>query len=153
MSLLLATLAMVSQASVTPAPLLGRWVNPNRTVIMVIAQCGPKLCGTVQWASDKAKADARLGTSQLVGAQLLTGVKPVFDSRWQGKLFVPDENVETNARLELVGPGQVKVSGCWIGNICKWQVWTRMLRLNGGRSSRRKLNEPLLPQSSSKWVP
>ncbi len=126
MSLLLAALAVAAQTPAVSPPLLGRWVNPARSVIMVIAPCGAKLCGTVQWASDKAKADARLGTSQLVGAQLLTGVKPVFDSRWQGKLFVPDENVETVARLEFIGPRQVKVSGCWIGNICKWQVWTRM---------------------------
>ena len=125
MSLLLATLAIAAQAPPTTS-LLGRWVNPDRSVIMIIEPCGGKLCGTVQWASAKAKADARWGTPQLVGAQLLTGVKPVFDSRWQGKLLVPDENVQTNARLDMIGPKQVKVSGCYIGNICKWQVWTRM---------------------------
>ena len=126
MSLLLATLAFAAQTPTAAPPLLGRWVNPDRSVIMLIEPCGAKLCGRVQWASEKAKADARLGTPQLIGAQLLTGVKPIFDSRWQGKLFVPDENVQTTAKLDMIGPKQVKVSGCYIGNICKWQVWTRM---------------------------
>ena len=54
-----------------PAAIDGRWVNPEGSVIIAIAPCGEAHCGTVTWASDKAKADARQGTDKLVGTQLL----------------------------------------------------------------------------------
>ncbi|WP_235091087.1 DUF2147 domain-containing protein [Sphingomonas lutea] len=104
----------------------GRWANPKRSVVMVIAPCGAQLCGTVEEASDKAKADARKGTAQLVGSQLLTEVRPVASGRWQGKLFVPDKRMRVTAKLQLTDAGQLKVSGCALGkSLCKTQVWTR----------------------------
>jgi uncharacterized protein (DUF2147 family) len=127
MSLLLATLALATQVmpaqSATPA---GRWVNPSRSVILLVAPCGKKLCGTVQWASDKAKDDAKWGADPLVGAELLSGVKEVHGGRWQGKLFLPDLNQRVTARLEPLDGRQLKVSYCAMGGaLCRKQIWTR----------------------------
>lgn len=105
----------------------GRWRSPGGNSIIDIAPCGNAYCGTVAWASDKAKADARKGgTEDLVGAQLLTGLKEKSAGRWNGKLFIPDLAKRSNAKLELNGGGQLLVSGCLIGKmLCKSQVWTR----------------------------
>ncbi len=119
-------LALAAQVAALPESPEGRWVNPARSVVMVIRPCGEMLCGTVEWASEKAKADALKGTGELIGAELLSRVKKRPDGRWQGRLFVPDVNKRVHAKIELLDDQRLKVSGCALGRIlCKSQVWTR----------------------------
>lgn len=109
-----------------PCPLEGRWINPAQSVIIAVNSCGETICGTVEWASEEAKADARRGTDQLVGAQLLSNVKQRPDGRWEGRLFVPDANKRVHAKIQLLDENRLKVSGCALGRIlCKSQVWVR----------------------------
>ncbi|MGN6058801.1 MAG: DUF2147 domain-containing protein [Sphingomicrobium sp.] len=106
--------------------ILGQWRSPGGNSIIAIAPCGNGLCGTVAWASDKAKEAARRTTAQLVGTQLLTGLEQKGTNRWQGKLFIPDKNMRANAKIELVNASQLKVSGCLAGKaLCKSELWTR----------------------------
>ena len=94
--------------------------------IIAIAPCGDSLCGTVAWASDKAKQAARKTAPQLVGTQLLTGLEQKAASRWHGSLFIPDKNMRATAKIELVNAAQLKVSGCLAGKaLCKSELWTR----------------------------
>lgn len=117
--------AMLAQAS--PALIEGQWANPSASVVMRIAPCGDMLCGTVVSATDKAKADARKGgTEDLIGAQLLTGLQEKQPGRWSGRLFIPDINKRSRAKLELTTPDSLKVSGCLVGKmLCRSQTWTR----------------------------
>jgi uncharacterized protein (DUF2147 family) len=124
MLVILATAGLMLTTGDVPQPtgLEGRWINPGRTVIVDIAQCGTAMCGTVQWATEQAQQDARKGTPNLIGTQLLTGLEQDGDV-WKGRLFVPDQNIRAQGRIELAGD-QLKVSGCEIG-ICKSQLWSR----------------------------
>ncbi len=122
---MLSMLALIAaQDAVTP---VGRWTNPSGSVIVVIDKCGAAYCGRVDWASDKAKADARKGgTEVLVGTQLMTGFIPAGNGKWKGQLFIPDMNRRSKAELRLQGLGQLKVTGCAVGRIiCKSQLWNR----------------------------
>jgi uncharacterized protein (DUF2147 family) len=101
----------------------GRWRSPGGNSIIDIAACGTELCGTVAWASDKAKQDARRATDQLIGTQLLTGLQEKKPGRWQGQLFIPDKSLRVTAKIQLAGPEQLKVSGCAV--ICSSQLWNR----------------------------
>ena len=105
----------------------GYWRNPSGSVIISIAPCGEAMCGRVQWASDKAVADARKsGTDPLVGVELLSGFVLKGENRWRGRLFVPDLKKTSKAEVRQLGSGQVKVTGCAVGRlVCKSQVWTR----------------------------
>jgi uncharacterized protein (DUF2147 family) len=103
----------------------GQWKSPGGNSIIGIAPCGATLCGTVLWASEKAKQDAKKGTDQLVGSQLLTNLK-AKGTGWQGRLFVPDQNMRATAKIELVSAQQLRVSGCALGKaLCKSSLWTR----------------------------
>lgn len=117
-------LAAISSASMLDAAVNGKWINPSRSVIIDIGPCGHLLCGTVVWASEKAKQDARKGTHQLVGTQLLTGLHHASTHLWKGKIFVPDQNMHASAKLKTQGGNELKVSGC-VMMICKSQMWTR----------------------------
>jgi uncharacterized protein (DUF2147 family) len=118
---------MQSAAQGTAQPsILGQWRSPGGNSIIAIAPCGETLCGTVAWASDKAKQASRKTTDQLVGTQLLTGLEQKSATRWQGRLFIPDKNMRATAKIDLVSAGQLKVSGCLAGKaLCKSELWTR----------------------------
>ena len=118
--------ALIALAAAQAAPaesIEGHWVNPSKSVIIAIAPCSEALCGTVVWATAQAQQDARKGTPNLIGTQLLTGLM-LKGETWQGKLFVPDQRLHATGKIAPAGANQLKVSGCEIG-ICKSQVWTR----------------------------
>ena len=120
----LTAVALISTPAAA-ASIEGLWRNPSSSVIIDISQCGDSLCGTVKWASAKAQQDARKGTSQLIGEQLLTNLE-AKGSSWRGKLFVPDQKMRVNAKVQLVSDQVLKVSGCAMGKaLCKSQLWTR----------------------------
>ncbi len=120
-------LALAAMAVAADAPIEGKWKNPSGSVVIAIAACGDAWCGTVASASDGAKADARRGgTANLVGTTLMTGFKPGGANKWRGRMFVPDINHRSRAELKLIGPNQLKVTGCMVGRmICKSQLWAR----------------------------
>src|SRR5688572_28649822 len=101
----------------------GRWRSPGGNSIIDIAPCGSELCGTVAWASEKAKADARKATGQLIGTQILTQLQEKKPGRWQGRLYIPDKDMRVTAKIQLASPEQLKVSGCVV--ICKSETWSR----------------------------
>ena len=126
-SFLIALLAVQTTAqNATAASIEGQWRSPGGNSIITIAPCDNSMCGTVAWASEHAKQASLKVTDQLVGTQLLTNLQQNRDGRWQGKLFIPDKNIRVTAKLQLVSPQQLKVSGCIAGKaLCKSALWTR----------------------------
>jgi uncharacterized protein (DUF2147 family) len=114
-------------AAQSPQPSIeGHWRSPGGNSIIHIGPCGGGLCGTIEWASEKAKQDSRKTVPNLVGAQLLTGVTQDKNGHWQGKLFIPDKNMRVTAKIQLVSAQQLRVSGCAMGKaLCRAAVWTR----------------------------
>jgi uncharacterized protein (DUF2147 family) len=125
MRTLAATSLLLASSPLAAADIEGRWRSPGGNSIIEIAPCGGDLCGTVAWASDKAKKDAAKATSDLVGTQLLTGLQEKKPGRWQGKLFIPDKNMRVSAKIQLASPSQLKVSGCAAKVICSSQLWNK----------------------------
>ena len=121
-----AALLLLTGAQSPSTSIEGRWKSPGGNSIIDIAPCGASLCGTVAWASAKAIQDSRRTTDRLVGTQLLTNLTEKPPGRWQGSLFIPDRNMRVSAKLQLAGPGQLKVSGCLAGRtLCKSELWSR----------------------------
>ena len=119
------TIALLLAAQAAAAPIEGHWRSPGGNSIINVAPCGNEWCGTVAWASARAKKDAAKATSELVGTQLLTDVKASGDDRWIGRLYIPDKNMRVTAKIEVAPAGQLKVSGCLAGkSLCKSQLWT-----------------------------
>ena len=112
----------------TGSVLAGYWTNVSGSVVLMIAPCSNTgLCGTVEWASDKAAADAaRGGTTSLIGTEILRGFVPAGENRWKGRLFVPDLNKRSAGEIRLLEADRLRVRGCTLGGlVCKSQVWTR----------------------------
>ena len=116
---------LLASSPLAAADIEGRWRSPGGNSIIEIAPCGGDFCGTVAWASDRARKDAAKSTDQLIGTQLLTGLQERKPGRWQGRLFIPDKNMRVTAKIQLASPQQLKVSGCAAGVICSSQLWNR----------------------------
>jgi uncharacterized protein (DUF2147 family) len=104
------------------------WRNPSNSVHIRLTPCGAdRMCGTVIWASEKAKADARRGgTDQLVGANLFREFRRVSQDEYKGRVFVPDLNRTFSGQMKLQGDSMIG-KGCVLGGlICKQQVWKRI---------------------------
>lgn len=119
-------LVLAAQASALSP--LGYWTNQRRTVTVQISPCGDaRICGRVEWASGRARADAsRGGTARLVGVQLLSDFVSIGPSRWKGILFVPDLNRRSKAELIQEDADHLRIKGCAVGRVlCKAQLWSR----------------------------
>jgi len=120
----LAAIAAPAAAS-AKSGLEGRWKNGKMEI--VIAPCGPALCGTVVKASPAQQAKAERGSdTDLVGARLITGITPTGPSTYKARVFVADRNVHASGTINQVTPNQLKVRGCVLGLICKSKTWDRV---------------------------
>ena len=111
-----------------PAPKwAGVWRNAANTVHLRAAPCGRAMCGTVIWASDKARADVAAQGRQLIGTQLFSDFREEDDGLWYGQVYVPDIDRSLSGTISIDGPNQISGTGCLFGNLgCKTQVWTRV---------------------------
>ena len=122
-----ALLAAVPATAAAQSPIEGVWSNPKRSVTVRIAPCGQALCGRVVSATAKAKADAAEGgTSNLVGATILSNLTPAGANKWKGRVFMPKANRHATGNLSLSGRDRLNVQGCLLGILCKSQTWTRV---------------------------
>ena len=123
-----ALLFLAAAPASAAASVEGRWTNPKRSVILEVGRCGEAYCGTVVWATAKAKANAREGgTQNLIGTRLVTGARPVGDGVYKGRGFVPKQNIRSSATIRQTGPNTMLVKGCALaGLVCKEQRWTRV---------------------------
>jgi uncharacterized protein (DUF2147 family) len=105
----------------------GVWRNAANSVHIRASRCGDAMCGTVIWASEKAKADAAAGgTEQLVGTRIFDSFVPE-DGEWLGEVYVPDLARAFSGSVYLEGPDTLVGRGCLFGNFgCREQRWTRL---------------------------
>jgi uncharacterized protein (DUF2147 family) len=126
-AILLAALLLAAPASAQAIE--GQWTNYKKNVVVAVERCGPAYCGRVVQASEKAKAKARKGgTPNLVGTQILTGLKPIGDGRFRGQAFVPKRNIHATATVRQVSDDVMEVQGCVLaGLLCDKEKWTRVI--------------------------
>lgn len=121
---LIASATGTAQAS-TPS---GVWANPAKSVHVTFKPCGKAICGTVIWASAKAKADVARGSGgQLVGSTLFDHFVEDGRGRWRGEVLVPDIGQRVSGTITLVDPRTLIGEGCLFAGLgCKSQTWTRI---------------------------
>ena len=122
-----ATLMLVA-APASAQALEGQWTNYKKNVVVEVERCGSAYCGRVVQASARAKEKARKGgTPNLVGTQILTGLKPIGEGRFRGRAFVPKRNIHATATVRQVSDDVMQVQGCVLGGLlCDSERWTRV---------------------------
>ena len=125
LSLLMLTAAATAGAQPSNA-VEGLWKNPIGSAIIAIAPCGNSLCGKVVWASARGRREVSKNTPNVVGTTVLTGLR-FTRGRWSGSLYIPDDDIHVEAKLEPIGNARMNLTGCaFFGLFCRTQVWTRV---------------------------
>jgi uncharacterized protein (DUF2147 family) len=113
----------------TPSnPTGGLWENPSGSVRVRIQLCELDVCGVVEWANEKALADAaRGGNPDLIGMTLFSGLTKERDNVWRGRVFVPDINRHFSGTVTRMSESEARVRGCLAGRaLCRSQTWRRV---------------------------
>lgn len=123
MRLIISLLAFVP--AVALADPTGNWKSsPNeegRFIEVEIAPCGDLICGTIVESNSPKRAE-------LVGRKIIENMVPAGENRWEdGTIWAPDDDETYDAKMELLDPSRLEVSGCaLLGLVCRGQVWTRV---------------------------
>lgn len=121
----LALAMLAAPAAAAKSPLEGRWKNGKMEI--VIAPCGPSLCGTIVKASERQKMKAERGSdTDLIGARLITDIRSSGSSRYSARVFLADRNRHAKGTIHQVSANRLEVKGCLLGLVCKSADWDRI---------------------------
>lgn len=109
----------------------GDWMVEDKTAVVRIAACGSALCGAIAWTKepgvDENNPDPAKRTRPIVGLQILLGMKPSGQDRWEGEIYNPQNGKTYNAKLTSKSAQVLRVEGCLIGGfLCGGEDWTRV---------------------------
>lgn len=105
----------------------GVWRNESDSVHIRISSCGEAVCGTVIWASAKAKADVARRGRTLIGAQLFREFRPGDDGMWHGQVYVPDIDRTFTGTITMTDSDTLTGTGCLVRKLgCRTQTWKRV---------------------------
>ena len=115
----------LAPASAIAKSLEGRWKNGAMEI--VIAPCGPSLCGPVVKASAEQQSKAQRGSgTRLLGSRVIDNIEPMGPGRWSADVFVASRDMSARGTIEQVNPNRLAVRGCVLAIICKTTHWDRV---------------------------
>ena len=122
-------LILVASPALAASP-KGDWLVEDQTAIIRVDSCGTAMCGTVAWTKDQSSLDENnpdpaKRTRPILGLQLLLGMKPASDGRWEGDIYNPKNGKIYSSRMWLKSDDTLRVEGCVMGFLCSGQEWTR----------------------------
>ena len=93
--------ALAPTSALAKSGLEGRWKNGAMEI--VIAPCGPSLCGRVVKASAQQQAKAAHGSgTRLLGARVIDNIEPAGPGRWKADVFVASRDMNARGTTVLV---------------------------------------------------
>jgi uncharacterized protein (DUF2147 family) len=118
-------MALAPASALARSNLEGRWKNGAMEI--VIAPCGPTLCGRVVKASAQQQSKAQRGSgTRLLGARVIDNIEPAGPGRWNADVFVASRDMNARGTIEQVNPDRLAVRGCVLAIICKTTHWDRI---------------------------
>ena len=122
-------LALIASPAFAASP-KGDWLVEDKDAIIHIDSCGTSLCGTVVWTKkpgglDENNPDPAKRSRPIMGLQLLLGMKPASDGRWEGDIYNPENGKTYTSRMWLKSDDALRIEGCVLGFLCSGQDWTR----------------------------
>jgi uncharacterized protein (DUF2147 family) len=118
-------IALAPASALARSGLQGRWKNGAMEI--VIAPCGPSLCGRVVKASAQQQSKAQRGSgTRLLGARVIDNIEPTGPGRWNADVFLASRDMNARGTIEQVGPDRLAVRGCVLAFICKTTHWDRI---------------------------
>jgi len=134
-----ALLMLAGSQSALAADPTGVWLTQPGTSRIRVADCGGALCGTIIWLkepndpdtgkakTDKHNSDAARRSRPLMGVQIMLGMKPAGDGKWNGQVYNAEDGKTYSGNLTFSGGNSLQLQGCALGGlVCKSQTWTKV---------------------------
>ncbi len=96
----------------------GVWVREEGGTKFDFYNCDNKLCAKVV---DVDKPEERSG----IGTVILRNAVKKGDNDWAGEIFNPKDGKKYTGKVKLEKTGELILSGCLLGFLCKGETWTR----------------------------
>ena len=129
-------LSVLLQAASSSSPLtpIGVWKTPVDDGLIRIERCGEAICGHVAGSprlqnqpnqTDVLNHDPALRSRPILGLLMLK-LNPKGPGHWgDGWIYNPKDGGTYTAKIEIVGEGRLRLTGCIAPFLCQTQVWTR----------------------------
>ena len=147
----------------SPADPSGTWLTEDGRARVRIERCGAKLeqiCGYIVWMKDPTDTngqplrdqnnpDLAKRTRPLLGHQLILGLKPTADGRFEGQIYNAEngKSYEISLRREAT---DLKVKGCMLSVFCATQTWTQTTNALPGQLVG-MTGDPTGPTADKEW--
>ena len=149
-----APLAVLAFGALTGAAHAATPVDPSGTYLVEdgrarvrLEKCGSaldRLCGYVVWLKvplndknepriDFRNPDPKKQSRPSLGHQLILGLKPNADARYEGKIYNSEDGKSYDVTIWTDTPGELTVRGCLIAFLCKSQTWSKVGDLAAGQ--------------------
>lgn len=166
----LATLALLAlpgvALSAAPNDPSGIWLTEDGRARIRIEKCGPQnanACGYVIWLKtplndkgaprlDFKNPDPKKQARPSLGHQLVMGLKPNADARYEGKIYNSEEGKSYDVTIWTEQPTELSVRGCMLAILCGSQTWTRVTDVAPGQLTG-PTNGPNGPRADAEWTP
>lgn len=123
--ILATVLGLAGGVAASADPIEGTWKtqeDDGAYAHVVIAPCGPAYCGTIA----RTFKDGGEYKSPNIGKQLVRGMAPVGEGRYEGKVWRPSNDKIYAGKINVNG-NSMKMAGCVAGGlICAKQDWVRV---------------------------
>ena len=144
----LALMGFAGQArAATPTDPSGTYLTEDGRARVRLEKCGAqndRLCGYVVWLkvplSDKGEPrvdfknpDPKKQTRPSLGHQLIMGLKPNDDARYEGQIYNSEDGKFYKVTIWTDAPNELTVKGCLIAFLCKSQTWNKVTDLVPGQ--------------------
>ena len=142
----------------------GTWLTEDGRARVRVERCGVSLeqiCGYVVWMKEPADANGQPLKDQnnpdpakrsrpLLGHQLIMGLRPAADGRFDGQIY----NAENGKSYEIAlrrDARDLKVKGCMLSILCASQTWTQTMNALPGQLVG-MTGDPTGPRADKEWA-
>src|SRR5882724_10849728 len=142
----------------------GTWLTEDGRARVRVERCGVSLeqiCGFVVWMKEPVDAnglplkdqnnpDPAKRSRPLLGHQLMLGLRPAADGRFEGQIYNAEngKSYEISLRREAT---DLKVKGCMLSVFCATQTWTQTMNALPGQLVG-MTGDPTGPKADKEWA-
>ncbi|ACL61687.1 DUF2147 domain-containing protein [Methylobacterium nodulans] len=147
-----ALVGVMALAAMRPGPAAaadptGTWLTEDGRARVRTEHCGPRhthLCGYIVWAKkplddqgrprlDQFNPDPGKQARPLLGHQMLLGLAPNEEGRFEGKIYNGDNGKSYDVTVWSERPTELSVKGCMLAVFCGSQAWKRVTDVAPGQ--------------------
>lgn len=158
--------AVVSRAGVaSPVDPSGTWVIEDGRARVRLERCGPtreQVCGFIVWMKEPADArgqpyrdgnnpDQDKRSRFLLGHQLIMGLKPTPEGRFEGQIYNAQNGKSYSVALWRELSDRLLLKGCMLELLCSTQIWRQSNDVLAGQLVG-LTGDPNGPRADQEWA-